>query len=120
MHRTNYDHDMASKLVPLLRSITREMRERTHALEHLEAKLRDTLRAQGKDSAEFISVQAELSSQKRELRLARKELERLGCALDESHPLRVLIPGRNGDLRSGFEYTIGSNNVQPNGADSAV
>lgn len=119
MNKTNYDHHQASQLVPLLRSITREMRERTHAVEHLEAKLRDARRA-GPDSEAFLSVQAELSTQKRELRLARKELERLGCALDDSHPLRVLIPGQDGELRSGFEYTIGSNSVEPNGADSAV
>lgn len=120
MNKTRYDQTQASKLVPLLRSITREMRERTHAIEHLEAKVRDVSRAFGKDSDELITVQAELSTQKRELRLTRKELERLGCALDEEHPLRVLIPGRTGDLRSGFEYHIGTNSVEPNGADSAV
>jgi hypothetical protein len=113
----NYDHDLATKLVPLLRSITREMRERTHAIEHLEAKLRDALRKPpGTDPDGLAQVQAELATQKRELRHTRKDLERLGCVLDESHPLRVLIPGNRGD----FEYMIGSNTVEPSGADSTV
>lgn len=120
MTMNHYDHDQASRLVPLLRSITREMSERTHAIEHLEARLRDTARTHGKDADETLAVQAELSTQKRELRQARKELERLGCALDASHPLRILIPGADGQLRSGFEYTIGSSTVEPSGADSAV
>jgi hypothetical protein len=111
-----YDRDRATRLVPLLRSITREIRERTHAVEHLEARLMSHRNSGWPGEPQ---VRAELACHRRELRRAREELARLGCALDESHPLRVLIPGRDGKLRSGFEWT-GNGEVDVAKADSAV
>lgn len=104
MNRHSYDPERASALLPLLRSITAEIRERSEAIDALELEL------QGLGSTRHArehrgDLEAALSVQRRELRVAHRELERLGCALDEDHPLRVLIPGRDGELDHGFAWS---------------
>lgn len=104
MTRHKYDQTRANRLVPLLRSITRELRERNEAIELLEAtlgQLKFTARRRGK-KAELAQLEGELAMHKREARLARTELEKLGCTLDLDHPLRVLIPGSDGFLEHGY------------------
>jgi len=95
MKRSSYDKRGAEHLLPLLRSIASEINERSDAIEGLEEKLlalRGTAK-EGKPSEEYLNTQSELSNQRREARLSRLELARLGCTLDEDRPLRVLIPG---------------------------
>ena len=104
MTRHKYDQARAHRLVPLLRSITRELRERNAAIETLEAtidQLKNTAERRGK-RANLGELKSELASNRREARLARQELERLGCSLDLDHPLRVLIPGSDGQLEHGY------------------
>ena len=104
MNRHSYDPERASALLPLLRSITAEIRERSEAIDALVLELQGlghTRRARDRRGA----IEADRSVQRRELRVARRELERLGCSLDEDHPLRVLIPGADGALDHGFAWS---------------
>jgi hypothetical protein len=104
MNRHSYDPERASALLPLLRSITAEIRERSETIDLLELELQelgDSLRARERRG----EVEADLSIQRREIRVVRRELERLGCALDQDHPLRVLIPGADGALVHGFAWS---------------
>jgi hypothetical protein len=106
MKRTAYDRRGAEHLLPLIRSIASEILERSDAIEALEERLlalRSTCK-NGKPSDEYLDAQSELSSQRREARLSRLELARLGCTLDEDRPLRVLIPGVDGSFDSGYAW----------------
>jgi len=115
MKRTTYDRRSAEQLLPLIRSIASEISERSDAIEVLEERVL-ALRAgwkDGKPSDEFLNVQSELSNQRRETRLARLELARLGCSLDEDRPLRVLIPGLDGSFDSGYAWDGTVNSLVP-------
>jgi len=85
--------------VPLLRSIGREIKARRRAAEEMQKHLdvlRNGTRAQGgTQSAEHL--EAQIAIHRREMRNAEGELERLGCRLDQEHPLRILIPSPTGD-----------------------
>lgn len=90
MTRKIYDARHAQALVPLLRSITSEIKEREAAIDRGRASLQ--VAKSGMSASERSQLEAELSVHKHERRLALRELERLGCMLDLDHPLRVLIP----------------------------
>lgn len=102
MNRHSYDPERASALLPLLRSITAEIRERSESIDALELELQGLGHAR-RERVRRGEVEADLSIQRRELRVVRRELERLGCSLDEDHPLRVLIPGADAD--HGYAWT---------------
>ncbi len=104
MKRHSYDPERASALLPLLRSITAEIRERSDAIEAFERELLG-LGDSRRGREHRGQVEAVLSVQRRELRVVRRELERLGCSLDQDHPLRVLIPGTDGELNHGFAWS---------------
>ncbi len=103
MKNIGYDRQHALRLVPLLRSIMREVCERSTAIAQLETHL-EKLSRPGKKSPDFYDLQARLSTHRRELRLARKELSRLGCVLDGSNLMRVHIPGNNGEFDHGYTW----------------
>lgn len=107
----SYDSRNADRLIPLLRSVQRELRERADHIRGLRVRMANLPRtAAGLD--EQRTIQAELAHHKLEVRLARKEIERLGCAIDEQRPERVLIPGVDGDLAKGFAWSFGEGHVQ--------
>ena len=86
----------AERLVPLLRSITREIQARARATEEIRRSLdlaapRDRGRAPAP-----ACLEAQLATHLREMRSAEQELERLGCRLDDQHPERILIPSPSG------------------------
>lgn len=110
-----YDRDRATRLVPLLRSITREIRDRTRRVDALRRELE--LMHGGERSRRYRDRQAELSIQLRGLRLASVELERLGCSLDRGRPLRVLIPGDGG---ASFAWRCGSTELEAEVADTTA
>ncbi len=85
-----YEREDAERMMPLLRSIGREIKERSRAIRELEAR-----RAAAGD-AFAGSLDAQLSSHRLALRRVNKELERLGLSVDESNPPRILIPGTEG------------------------
>jgi hypothetical protein len=106
MHAREYTPDRAEQLVPMLRSIAREIDERTRSIERLESTL-DTpaVATRGSQhSKELRGLEASLAHERRELRLAKRELSRFGCAMDEDHPLRILIPGEDGTLATGYAW----------------
>jgi hypothetical protein len=106
MKRSSYDRRGAEHLLPLVRSIAREITERSDAIEALEERML-ALRGRvknGTPSDEYLNLQSEISNQRREARLSRLELSRLGCSLDEDRPLRVLIPGVDGTFDSGYAW----------------
>jgi hypothetical protein len=93
MKKQAYGEAAAEKLLPLLLSIGREIKNRVQAINGMEEALEK--RAPGLDVA---TTTARLAIEKRELRTTLRELERLGCDLDPDHPLRILIPGLNGPM----------------------
>ena len=110
MNKHVYAEPQAEKLLPLLVSIGREVKNRIRAIDELEQKLASygpTNPARDQAATEAI---AQLAVHKRELRLALKELERLGCDLDADHPLRILIPGLNGPMA--FEGSLEKTQVR--------
>lgn len=103
MNRHSYDPGRASAIVPLLRSITAEIRERSERIAALESE-REGLGSSPRERERRGDIEADLSILRREGRMALRELERLGCKLDWDHPLRVLIPGADGVLEHGFAW----------------
>lgn len=107
-----YDRIRADRLVPLLRSIQQEIRERLERIRILSHRV-SQLEASAPKSAELALLVADLAVQRRELRCAQKELRALGCALDPEHPTRVRIPGESGDLETGYAWDLGDTHVFP-------
>ncbi|MCH2106327.1 MAG: DUF2203 family protein, partial [Planctomycetes bacterium] len=85
----SYSYQGADELIPLLRSIQREVRERRDEILRLENTTR-VFKRRAKDHPRLASIQAELMTHRRELRMSERELDRLGCALDGERPFRVL------------------------------
>ncbi len=112
-----YNYTGAERLIPLIRMIHREMRERSEAIRDLNIKLHQ-LRSNSAHSTPRarelakLNIQADIASHKREIRFANKELERLGCAVDEENPFRVLIPGTNGEIENGYAWRVGDSRVR--------
>lgn len=98
MPKPVYAEPEAEKLLPLLVSIGREVKNRIRAIDAIEQELAKYGPAKPARDAKATELIAQLAVHKHELRTALKELERLGCELDADHPLRILIPGLNGTL----------------------
>lgn len=76
-------------LHPLLRSIGEEIVERAEAILELEARIRDL--SPRMHEAEISRHHATIAAHKRELRYAQGELDRLGCRIEDIHPLTFRI-----------------------------
>jgi len=88
MQTSHYEPRVARRLLPLVRSIGQEIVEREANLE-----------ASG--PVETHATVAETAIQRRELRHAYEELEKLGCTVVGHAPLTLRIPAqRNGRSRS--------------------
>jgi len=98
MNTKNLARKDAERLMPLLRSIGREMRERTKAIDHLELRLDALADARHAHGEEIASLESQLSNHRRELRRVENEVGQLGCNLDADHPLRIVIPAEGGAL----------------------
>jgi len=96
--RHPYDPKHARALAPLLDSISREIEERAILLETLEERIHE--RKNSPFYAEDLRrLEAEAATQRRELRLCHKELERLGCTVLGLTPLTIRIPTLVGKQR---------------------
>jgi septal ring factor EnvC (AmiA/AmiB activator) len=84
----------AERLLPLLRSIGREIRDRSRVIDAQEERLAALSETRDEHRLEIAQIESELSLNRRELRRIERELAELGCDLDADHPLRILIPGR--------------------------
>ena len=105
-HDSTYDIRGANRLLPLLRSIGKEIEERTEALERLEQEI-EGLQPQSRVTQESRALIAEAASQRRELRHAREELQRFGCSVLGTAPLTIRIPGRVGEAKKSFVWQTG-------------
>lgn len=112
MKKITYDQRRASRLLPLLGAIGAEIQERAEALANLEAEI-ETLSntpyagAVENMTNELHSKIAEAAAHRRGLRLAKKELERLGCSVVGTEPLTFRIPGRVGEAKHSFVWQTG-------------
>jgi chromosome segregation ATPase len=88
----------AERLLPLIRVIRREIRERTLAATDLEQRLEALAPTRKAHAAEITAVESELSGHRRELRRIERELRELGCKQDSDRPLRILLPSDDGEL----------------------
>ena len=81
-------------LMPLLRSILRELLERRWRVIVLEERLDAFASTRRIHSTEVSRLEAELSTHRRELRHVGEELERLGVDCDMEHPEQIVSEGR--------------------------
>lgn len=81
---------VAKSMLPLIRSIARETRERKRAIRDLEAKLEALASRRGEPITEIRRVESDLFLHRREIERVEKELTRLGCKLDLDHPRRIV------------------------------
>ena len=102
-----YDRNRAQELLPLLESIGREIRERNARLDLIERRM-DALNEQSNaDENRLHQLVAEAAQHRRGLRLAKQELERLGCSVVGTAPLTFRIPGDGGTAKHSFVWRTG-------------
>ena len=98
MKQKTFERAEAERMAPLLQSMTQEIRERTRTLAGLERRLGVLEGYQGPAArAEVGQLRSQVSTQARELRQVRKEVERLGLAIDDGPPPSIVVPGNQGD-----------------------
>lgn len=103
------DITQAKALIPLLRSITREMRERGDALNRFETLRSQLLRSANVTNEGFLAalqdVDACIAAERRGIEAAQKECDRLAVQVLSLRPLVVHIPGRTsrGDVVFSWE-----------------
>lgn len=110
-----YERFEAQALIPFFQSIAFEVSERRTALRQLEAQLSST----SPESDLAAQLQADRANHRREMRLALREITRLGCTVGREFPLQVSIPGPNGAL-DGYSWNTGENVVEIAVAESAA
>ena len=103
---STYDIRGANRLLPLLRSIGREIEERTEALQELEREI-VSLPSNESPTQRTRALVAEAATQRREIRRAREELQRFGCSVLGTAPLTIRIPGRVGEAKKSFVWQTG-------------
>ena len=101
--KTTYAREEAERLLPLLRSIGREIRFRSGEATRLQNRIAALFPTRHVHGEELRRLEAELATQRRELRLSERELARLGCRLDRRAVAKILIPaGREDHVVEGF------------------
>ena len=84
------------------RSLAADIAALVYANPFLEARIEQLTRSKDDESLR-LSV-AEAANHRREIRLARAELERLGCRVVGTAPLTIRIPGRVGSINKSFVW----------------
>ena len=105
MKKQPYEREEIERLLPYLASIGRELEERGTELEAIEGRIEDL--SENPDRNELHALVAEAATHRRELRMARQELDRLGCSIVGTEPLTLRIPGRVGSARHSFVWQRG-------------
>ena len=90
MNRETEVLQKAQNMAPLIRSIAREVLDRSGEVRRLEQELGRLLEAPGEPIHEIRDVESELFRQRREIEGVQTELARLGCSLDVDHPERIV------------------------------
>lgn len=97
MKRTVGDFLAARRTLPLVRSIAGEVRDRARAIAVMESQLESRGRTKRADKlAEVGEIEARLACSRRELRMAEKELMRLGWIVERSEPMRLIYHSDEG------------------------
>ena len=109
--KNTYDQTRAEQLVPLLEVIVAEIVDRTRKAKALERKRERSAEGARPTSTE-LQRRAELATQRRGIQLAIRELEALGCVVDEQDLTRVYIPGTDGKIDRGFSWQSGEKSVR--------
>ena len=107
-HKT-YNRRHATQLLPLLGAIGREIQERSHTLAALEERI-EQLESRDHEkhgNEELQRLVAEAATHRRGIRLAKRELDRLGCSVVGTAPLTFRIPGRVGEAKHSFVWQTG-------------
>ncbi len=107
MNTKTYDERRAKQLMPLLEAIGREIQERSLALDGSERRLEQIEKLPSSDSDVTRELVAQAAAHRQGLRLAHKELDRLGCSVVGPEPLTIRIPGRVGEARRSFVWQTG-------------
>ncbi len=107
MKTLHYDRHDAHALLPLLGSIGREIQERSEQLERLESLIEERSSRPSPDQGQIHRWVAEAAAHRRGLRLAKQELERLGCSVVGLEPLTFRIPGKDGADEYSFVWQTG-------------
>lgn len=102
-------------MLPLLRTIQGEISDRLNEVATLEARLAAFLPTRHVHEREIGRIEAELATQRRELRHISKELSRLGVAFDPDHPHRIVMPASVEQHKQ-----LGETGFRPWMADSAT
>ena len=108
--KATYNNENARRLIPLLESITSELANRLHEVKILQGRL--SRLADEPLSDEFMDLKARLAQHRREIRYTLRELESLGCVIDESVPAQILIPGEDGSLEDGYTLDLASSSLR--------
>jgi hypothetical protein len=95
MSNVTYDREQTRRLQPLLLSIGKEIRERSAVLSFLVGALDELDVSEAESPAREVRqmLTSEASTQRRELRRTKRELEELGCSLLRRSPVTIHIPG---------------------------
>jgi hypothetical protein len=107
-----YDRVQAEHLRPLLEAIARELDERSLAIRRQTRALRKLRLATDPDEFRIASCVAELALHKREMRHAVEELEQLGCVAEPGNHAVILVPGPDGSLEHGYQFSPGAPGAQ--------
>ena len=102
-----------SPLLPILRSIAREVHERIESIRSAEKRRESFLASRRVHAADLANVDAELAIHRRELRATEKELARLGCSLDVTDPRRILVEQTGQAFTFDLEQDGASSTEQP-------
>jgi hypothetical protein len=97
MRLTHANPDTAVQMIPLLRSIAREVVERSFAILQLESESKALQEAPRAARQKGPTLVAKLANQKRELRRSVEELRDLGWERDPEQPLRFKARGLRGE-----------------------
>mgnify|MGYP003573213230 CR=1 FL=1 len=108
-----------SKLLPVLRSIARELRQRKALIVTLEARRNAFSESPKIHGSDLANTDAELAIQRRELRRVTKELELLGCRVEDDEPLRIALPDEGRTYTFSWELDQTQFYSQPLGAKAA-
>jgi len=101
----------AKDMLPYIRSIGREARERSSEVQRLEAELERLRSGPGELVREIRSVEEELFHHRREMERVGKELTRIGCILDVDHPGRIVFSMADNEVS--FEPRLDETGYRP-------
>jgi len=110
MKHIKYDRRNAIELLPLLAAIGREIQDRNKALQRLEAEIARLEKSKSTSTltGRLHGLIAEIATHRKGLRVAKVELERLGCSVVGTEPLTFRIPGRVGEANHSFVWQTGN------------